>query len=205
MKENYTQQQQNFIKAQKKVKGIIGFYTHLGATLFIIPFIIFINLKTVPQYHWFWFFIGAWVLGILFHWLIVFRLSKFTLRKEWEQKKIKEIMKKGNNTSFEESDYTQELFYMKSKKRVKEIKGFYAFLIVNIISIPLIIYINLKFSPGFHFFWFAVIGLLFALFMMWLGIFGFPKLGLGSDWQKKKIKEIMEENNKHKNELYGSK
>ncbi|MFY0604111.1 MAG: 2TM domain-containing protein [Flavobacteriaceae bacterium] len=98
--------------------------------------------------------------------------------------------------SFDDSDHIQELLYVSSKKKVKEIKGFYAFLLVTIITIPLIIFINLKFAPEFHFFWFIVIGMCFALFMMWLGIFGFDKLGMGKNWEARKIKEFIEEHKK---------
>lgn len=189
-------QEQSFIEAEKRVNNIKGFYTHLAATPFLIPFIIFINLKTVPQVEWFWFFIAAWSLGLVVHWVAVFKLSKLSAKKEWEQKKIKEMMGEGNMMSFDEleSEHIQELFYIRTKKKVKEIKGFYTFLIVTIISIPLITFINLKFVPGFHFFWFVVIGMLFPLFMMWLGVFGFSKLGFGSDWEQKKIRKIMKEN-----------
>ncbi|MFY0631291.1 MAG: 2TM domain-containing protein [Flavobacteriaceae bacterium] len=205
MKEVYAQDQ-GFIKAEKRVKDIKGFYTHIAATPLLIPFIIFINLQTVPQFQWFWFFIAAWGVGLLVHWFVVFGFLKSRLNEEWKQKKIKEIMEEGYQTASpeSESDQIQQLFYIRTKKRVKEIKGFYAFLIVTIISISLVTYINLKFVPDFHFFWFVVLGMLFALFMMWLGIFGFSKLGLGIDWEQKKIRKIMEEEKKRKNESNGS-
>lgn len=191
--------EQSFIKAQKRVKNIIGFYTHLAATLFIIPFIIFINIELVPEeYHWYWFFIGTWFIGLLLHWFTAFKSSKLHLGKDWKEHKIQELLGEEGTVNFEEleANHTQELFYMKAKKRAKEMKGFYAFLIVNIISIPLIIFINLEFVPGFHFFWFAVIGMLFALFMMWLGIFGLEQLGLGKNWEQRKITEFMKEDYK---------
>ena len=199
MKKSFTKEE-SFIKAQKKVKDIIGFYTHLLATLFIVPFIILINIKLVPvEFHWYWFFIGAWVLGLTIHWFFTFRFSKIIGKKEWEQKKIKEMMGEDYNENSNQSntDYTDELFYIKAKKRIKEVKGFYAFLIVNILVIPLIIFINLEFVPGFHFFWFPLIGMLFALFMMWLGTFGFEQFGFGREWQQNKVKEIMKEDYGH--------
>lgn len=88
--------EQRYIKAQKKVKEIKGFYTHLIVTLLIIPFLIFINLKIVPQFHWFWFPIIGMSVGLFFHWLGVFGFSKFGLGKDWEEKKIREIMEKDN-------------------------------------------------------------------------------------------------------------
>jgi len=195
----YTKEQ-SFLRAEKRVKNILGFYMHATSTVFIIPFIILINFKLVPEdYHWYWFFIGAWTLGLLIHWFFTFKASKMLGSKDWEQKKMKEIMGEDYNENLNQSntDYTDELFYIKAKKRIKEVKGFYAFLIVNILVIPLIIFINLEFVPGFHFFWFPLVGMLFALFMMWLGIFGLEQLGLGKKWQKKKVREIMKQDYGH--------
>ena len=84
--------EEEFIRAQKRVKDIIGFYTHVAVSPFIIPLIIFINLRTYPQFHWYWLFIALWILGILTHWLTTFKLAKTDFIKEWKQKKIKEIM-----------------------------------------------------------------------------------------------------------------
>tara|TARA_R110001632_G_scaffold23425_3_gene66317 strand:- start:13367 stop:13969 length:603 start_codon:yes stop_codon:yes gene_type:complete len=199
MQESYTQDQ-SFIKAQKKVKDIMGLYTHFASTIFIIPFNILINLILSPQFHWFWFFIGAWILGLFIHWLNVLGLSKTRIKSDWKQKKLKEIMNEESDADFNEieSNHMQELFYINAKKKAKEIKGFYIFLMISLVTITLAIYVNLEFVPGFHFFWFAIGGMLFPLFMMWLGIFGFKKLGLGKNWQQKKIKELMEEDKKHK-------
>ena len=188
--------EKKYIDAKKRVKNILGFYTHLVSTIFIIPFIIFLNLELVPQYHWFWFYLGAWFIGLFIHWFVLFGLSKLTTKKDWKQSRIKEIMNEGSNTEANDiaSDFTQEIIYMDAKKRVKEVKGFYTFLIVTMFTIPMIVYINLEFVPEFHFFWFVVVGMLFALFMMWLGIFGFEQFGLGKSWQEKKIKELMSNN-----------
>lgn len=182
-------QEERYLKAQNRVKNILGFYTHLVSTLFIVPFIIILNLELVPQYIWFWYYIAAWFVGLFIHWFIIFGFSKISTRKDWKQSKIKELM---NEENYEKEDYTQELYYIDAKKKVKEVKGFYAFLIVTLITIPIITYVNLEFAPGFHFFWFVVAGMLFALFMMWLGIFGFEQFGLGKSWQQQKIKEIIE-------------
>lgn len=187
MESNFIKEERYF-KAQNRVKNILGFYTHLASTIFIIPFIVILNLELVPQYHWFGYYIAAWFVGLFIHWLIIFGFSKMKSNNDWQRKKVKEIMNEEEDAA---SDYTQELFYLDAKKRVNEVKGFYAFLVVTIITLPFIIYINLTFVPGFHFFWFVVVGMLFALFMMWLGIFGFEQFGLGKNWQQKKIKELL--------------
>tara|TARA_R110002073_G_scaffold8207_1_gene45667 strand:- start:104273 stop:104893 length:621 start_codon:yes stop_codon:yes gene_type:complete len=188
--------EQRYMKAQKRVKDIKGFYTHLFVTVFIIPFWIFINLELAPQFHWFWIAIMAWFVGIFIHWLGVFGFSKLSYRKDWEQKKFREIMGEDKNSI--ESNYTQEQFYIQAKKRMKEIKGFYIHLIVELFAIAIIVFVNLKFVPGFHFFWYAVLGILMALFFHWMGVFGFAKFGLGKNWEEKKIKELMDDSNRIK-------
>ena len=54
---------------------------------------------------------------------------------------------------------------------------------------------NLKFEPNFHWFWFSVIGWGSGLFIHWLTVFGLRLLGIGKNWEEKKIKEFMNENN----------
>ncbi len=92
--------------------------------------------------------------------------------------------------------YIEEQAYIKAKKRVKDIKGFYIHIIVNMLSIPIIVAVNLTFVPEFYFFWFAVIGILISIIIHWFIVFGFPKFGLGKDWEERKIKQILEENGK---------
>ena len=74
-----------YINAQKKVKEIKGFYSHVTVMFFLLPFLIFINLKLTPGYHWFWWAVFGNVLG----------LSSIGFGKDWELKKIEEYMKKN--------------------------------------------------------------------------------------------------------------
>ena len=92
-------------------------------------------------------------------------------------------------------EFTNEQRYYKAHKRVKDIKGFYIHLTIYCLVIPVIIFVNLKYVPHFHWFWFSTLGWGMGLFFHWLGIFGFKLLGLGKDWEDKKIKEFMNENN----------
>ncbi|MCG1036685.1 2TM domain-containing protein [Polaribacter sargassicola] len=101
-----------------------------------------------------------------------------------------------------ERDFRQEQSYIKAKKRVKKIKGFYIHLIVYVlvnIFISGIIVFGLM-QSGYNFkdaltnfgvystwlFW--GIGMIFH----WLGVFGFKSLGFGTEWEERKIKEMME-------------
>ena len=188
--------EERYRKAQKRVKAIQGFYTHLLVSVFIIPFIIFINLDGSPQFHWFWIFIGAWILGLIIHWVNVFGFSKMGLKNDWEERKIREIVGDEDFDSIDtNSQRAQELMYMKAKKRIQDVKGFYTHAVVMVFTIPLIIWVNLEFVPGFHFFWYAVGGMLLSVFFHWLGVFGFSYLGMGKDWEQRKIQEFMKQEN----------
>lgn len=76
-------------RAYKRVKEIKGFYGNLISYCLIIPFLIFINLRTAPEYHWFWWPMLGWGIGVISHGLQVFGIGK-----SWEEKKIKELMEK---------------------------------------------------------------------------------------------------------------
>lgn len=101
-----------------------------------------------------------------------------------------------------DNNFTQEASFIRAKKRVKAIKGFYVHLIVyitiNIVISGIIIFGLTKSSYSFKdslsnfgvystwIFW----GI--GMFFHWLGVFGFKSLGLGNDWEEKKIKELMD-------------
>lgn len=95
-------------------------------------------------------------------------------------------------------DYTNEQQYIKAKKRVKDIKGFYIHFALYIATIPITIIVNLLFVPSFHFFWLSIFGWGVAIVLHWLTVFGFKNIGFGKDWEEKKIKEIIEEYNQPK-------
>ena len=49
-----------YLRAQKRVKEIKGFYTHLQFTVLVISNVIILyKLKFEPHFHWFWF--STWV------------------------------------------------------------------------------------------------------------------------------------------------
>ena len=86
MERDYTEEQK-FIKARKRVEEIKGFYTHIVVTILIIPFLVFINLKFVPQFHWFWFPIFGWGLGLTIQAFRVF-VDDGGFGRSWEKRKI---------------------------------------------------------------------------------------------------------------------
>lgn len=93
-------------------------------------------------------------------------------------------------------DYNDEnKAYFRAKKRVEELKGFYGNVLSYCCVIPFLIFINLKFSPGFQWFWFSALGWGFGILMHAFKVFGYS-----SDWEERKIREILEkENNSQKN------
>lgn len=95
MEQNFTQEQR-YYKAKKKVNEIKGFYVHLVIYCLVMPVIIFINLKYVPEFYWFWFSALGWGMGLFFHWFGVFGFNLLGFGKNWEEKKIKEFMNEKN-------------------------------------------------------------------------------------------------------------
>ncbi len=85
-----------YVKAVEKVKALKDFYQNIVAYVVVIPFLVFINLRFSPHYHWFWFPALGWGIGVFFNWLAVNNYN-FILGKNWEERKIKELMKENKN------------------------------------------------------------------------------------------------------------
>lgn len=81
-----------YLRARKKVKEIKAFYGNLVSYCIIIPFLIFINLYTQNKYHWFWWPLLGWGIGVASHAFQVFGIGE-----SWQEKKIQEIMNKQKN------------------------------------------------------------------------------------------------------------
>ena len=93
----YTEDLENskYVKAVEKVEKLKEFYQNLASFCLVIPFLIFINLRFSPQFYWFWFPIFGWGIGLTFHFLEVNNYSVF-LGRNWEDRKVKELMDKEN-------------------------------------------------------------------------------------------------------------
>lgn len=85
------------------------------------------------------------------------------------------------------TNYSENSAYYRAKKRVEELKGFYGNLISYCCVIPLLIFINLTYSPQFQWFWFSAGGWGFGLLMHGLKVFGYS-----ANWEERKIKEILQ-------------
>ncbi len=82
-----------YLKAQKKVDDIKGFYGNFGMYIVVIFIIAVINLVTYPKFLWFLFPAGGWGIGVVIHAIYVFNLLPF-MGSEWEEKKIQELIMK---------------------------------------------------------------------------------------------------------------
>ncbi len=83
-----------YLRAQKRVDDLKGFYSNLISYCIIIPFLIGVNYYTGWGYKWFWFPMFGWGIGVAFH-----AFGVFGFGNDWEQKQIKNHMDKElNNT-----------------------------------------------------------------------------------------------------------
>jgi sensor histidine kinase YesM len=89
------------------------------------------------------------------------------------------------------ANYNENTAYFRAKKRVEQLKGFYGNLIAYCCVIPILVFINLRFSPHFHWFWFSAAGWGFGLTMH-----AFQTFGYGANWEERKIQEILNKEDK---------
>jgi len=83
-------------EAKRRVKELKDFYRNLMTYVAVNILLIVINLITSPDKLWFFWVTIFWGIGIVLHASRVFILKGKFLGKEWEEKKIKEIMEKEN-------------------------------------------------------------------------------------------------------------
>ncbi len=86
-------EQKKLALAKQQVAKITAFYIHLAAFVLVMTALFFVNLALSPNW-WFvqWLFL-AWGIGLLAHGLCVFGAMPQLIRN-WQQRKIKEIMDK---------------------------------------------------------------------------------------------------------------
>lgn len=88
---------------------------------------------------------------------------------------------------------TNQELYLKAKKRVEDLKGFYGNLFSYCLVIPLLIFINYRTYWEFKWFFFPMLGWGLGLAMHALQTFGYAQT-----WEEKKIKELMEKEKQQK-------
>ena len=88
--------------------------------------------------------------------------------------------------------------YDKAKKRVEELKKFYSNLVTYIVVNIVLVIINLVTSPGSLWFYWVTIFWGIAILLHASRVFIFKGKFLGEEWEQKKIKEIMEREERFK-------
>ena len=87
--------------------------------------------------------------------------------------------------------------YVRARKHVEELKGFYYSLISYCLVIPFLIFINYKFSWGFQWFWFPMLGwglgLAIQAFRVYVNDGAF-----GRRWEERKLNEFMREEDENR-------
>ncbi|AXG74992.1 histidine kinase [Flavobacterium arcticum] len=97
-----------------------------------------------------------------------------------------------------EERHNEAAAYERAKNKVKDIKGFYINLTCYCIVIPVLIFINLRFTPEYHWFWYSTIAWGSGVLIHGLGAFGYLPF-MSRNWEERKIKEFMEQDtNKNK-------
>ena len=91
--------------AVKRVKKLKGFYTHLLVYILVNLFICIINVRDLKPgesyFHWENFITAFfWGIGLAAHGFGVF-VPEIIFGKDWEERKIKELMEKEKNHNWE--------------------------------------------------------------------------------------------------------
>lgn len=111
MKKNYNsefgefQPEDKYAAAQREVKRLKGFYTHLIVYIAVNIMIVFLNIRDLDAGESYFkienFFTAFfWGIGIVVHAFSVF-LPNWIFGKNWEDKKIKELMEKEKREKWE--------------------------------------------------------------------------------------------------------
>ncbi|MAU26825.1 MAG: histidine kinase [Muricauda sp.] len=86
-----------YIKAKERVEELKKFYGNLTSYILVISALAGINYWTNEwRYMWFLWAAFGWGIGLFFHAMNTFKWNPF-FGKDWEERKIKEIIEKENN------------------------------------------------------------------------------------------------------------
>lgn len=97
-----------------------------------------------------------------------------------------------------EPNYNEREQYESAKKRVKEIKEFYSHLLAYVVVNLFLMAVNLLTSPEYLWFFWPMLGWGIGIAVHALKTFNLMPF-LGKDWEERKLKEFMEEEERRKN------
>ena len=83
----------SYKKAKERVTELKSFYIMIVGYVLLVPFLYFLNIKTSPDYHWFWFPTVCCTISILGYSIYLFA------GRNWEERKIQELMEKQKTTT----------------------------------------------------------------------------------------------------------
>jgi hypothetical protein len=97
---HYNKEESNYLKAQKKIEDIKGFYGNLSSYVVIITGLAILNFVTSPAHLWFIYPALGWGIGVVIHGVNVFNYMPF-LSSDWEERKMKELMDKEKSKKWQ--------------------------------------------------------------------------------------------------------
>jgi Histidine kinase/2TM domain len=89
----------SYLKAQKKVEDIKGFYGNLMSYIIVITGLAILNIFTSPEHLWFLYPAIGWGIGVVIHFCSVYSYIPF-LGRDWEERKLNELMEKERNNKW---------------------------------------------------------------------------------------------------------
>lgn len=89
--------------------------------------------------------------------------------------------------------------YKRAQEQVKNLKGFYIHLVIFVLVMAMIIYINLKFTPEYYWFFYVLLGGGIGLLFHALGTFNKNNV-FSKEWENRKIQEFIEEEERENKE-----
>ncbi len=87
------QKDEVYARALNHVDALKKFYYSLMAFSVVMPFLIYVNYSTSWRFHWFWFPLLGWGLGLFIRAIKVF-VPAGHIGKRWEKRKVEEFIKK---------------------------------------------------------------------------------------------------------------
>ena len=97
---HYNKEESNYLKAQKKIEDIKGFYGNLASYIVINIGLAVLNFATTPDHLWFIYPALGWGIGVVAHGVNVFNYMPF-LSSDWEERKMRELMDKEKSKKWQ--------------------------------------------------------------------------------------------------------
>lgn len=97
-------------------------------------------------------------------------------------------------------NFKEDIAYKRVRKKVREIRGFYYHLVCYCIVIPILIFVNLRFTPEFYWFPFSMCGWGIGLLFHSMEVFGYMPF-FNKDWEARKLRELMEKEKEKESKL----